>query len=170
MATFLPFGIMFLDCLLGPVHLLAQLCERVLCGIVFCLSWQHGSWIFLFRLARTYNNPWYCVWCACHKNSSVGPNVGGDITSWLSGCCNVGSLGETALLDLSFEKAEFTLDAPVLGIIGYGTKPFLQNIDAAWQEEKEKRAAVLHWGNDVASLPPQNTLRPDSIVWPLTHV
>jgi hypothetical protein len=45
---------------------------------------------------------------------------------------------------LSFEKAEFTLDAPVLGIIGYGTKPFLQNIDAAWQEEKEKRAAVLH--------------------------
>ncbi len=30
--------------------------------------------------------------------------------------------------------------------------------------------AVLRQGADVASLPPQNTLRPDSVVWPLIHV
>jgi hypothetical protein len=46
---FLPFGILLLDCLPEPVHLLAQLHERLLCGIGFLSSFNGGKEIRFFR-------------------------------------------------------------------------------------------------------------------------
>ncbi len=43
MARFLPFGILFLDHLLKPVHLLAQLSKRELCGIGFLSAFLGGA-------------------------------------------------------------------------------------------------------------------------------
>jgi hypothetical protein len=43
MATFLPFGVLFLDWLLEPVHLLAQLGKRVLHGIGFLATLLGGA-------------------------------------------------------------------------------------------------------------------------------
>jgi hypothetical protein len=48
MAMFLPIGVLFLDCLLKPVHLLAQLRKRVLCRIGVLSAFLGGTEIGFF--------------------------------------------------------------------------------------------------------------------------